>query len=65
MDGILHKEFNTSDYSFEFGKKKRSLSENNSFYYGMPYKIYSSTPNYKYKNKTCNYFLLFSITRNN
>ena len=65
MDGILHKEFNTSDYSFEFGKKKRSLSENSSLYYGMPYKIYSSTPNYKYKNKNCNYFLLFSITRNN
>ena len=42
MDGILHKDFNTTDYSFEFGKKKRSLSANSSLYYGMPYKIYSS-----------------------
>jgi hypothetical protein len=59
MDGILRKDFNTSDYSFEFGKKKRGLSANSSLYYGMPYRIYSSTPNYNYTDRICNYFLLF------
>jgi len=61
MDGILHKDFNTTDYSFEFGKKKRSLSENSLLYYGTDYKIYTSTPNYKSPNKLCNYFLIFYI----
>ncbi len=59
MDGILHKDFNTSDGSFPFGKKKRSLSANSSIYYGTPYKIYSSTPNYNYKTNICNSFILF------
>ena len=55
MDGILHKDFNTTDYSFEFGRKKRSLLANSSNYEGLPYRIYSATRGYQNKNSFCNY----------
>jgi hypothetical protein len=36
----LHKGFKTKDYSFEFGRKKRSFSSNSSdYYYGLSYQI--------------------------
>ena len=43
------------DASIEFGRKKRDLSENSSNYEGLPYRIYSATPGYQYKNHFCNY----------
>ena len=49
-DGKLHKGFYYGDSSYSFGKKKRSLSTNSSNYYGLPYQIYSATPNYPYKS---------------
>ncbi len=54
-DGKLHKGFKTEDSSYQdFGRKKRSLSENSSNYDGLPYKIYSATPDYQYKTFFCN-----------
>ena len=38
------------DSSYVFGKKKkRGLSSDKSDYYGLPYKIYSSTSGYEYE----------------
>jgi hypothetical protein len=52
----LHKGFKTEDKSYQdFGRKKRSLSENSSNYDGLPYQIYSATPGYQYKEFVCNY----------
>ena len=50
-DGKLHKGFYFRDGNYMFGKKrKRGLSKNSSDYYGLPYRIYSATPGYVYKN---------------
>lgn len=49
-DGKLHKGFYYGDSSYSFGKKKRGLSTNSSSYFGLPYQIYSATPNYPYKS---------------
>jgi hypothetical protein len=48
----LHKGFHFRDGSYnDFGKKKkRSLSINESNYFGLPYKIYSATPGYQFKD---------------
>ncbi len=52
----MHKGFKTEDKSYQdFGRKKRSLSENSSNYDGLPYQIYSATPGYQYKEFVCNY----------
>ena len=59
QDGKLHKGFHYSDYSIDFGKKKkRSLSTNESDYFGLPYRIYSATPGYPIKDHICNDFFL-------
>ena len=51
-DGKLHKGLDYGDSSYVFGKKKkRSLSSIKSDYYGLPYKIYSSTSGYEYERK--------------
>ena len=51
MDGKLHKGFDYEDSSYAFGKKKkRSLLTNHSYYYGLPYQIYSATPGYQRKH---------------
>jgi len=50
----LHKGFHFNGYSNkenEIETRKRSLSKNQSYYYGMPYRIYSATPGYKYKDR--------------
>ena len=40
------------DSSYGFGKKKkRGLSSDKSDYYGLPFKIYSSTSGYEFKRK--------------
>ena len=47
----MHKGFHFGDYSFEFGKKKkRSLSTNKTDYFGLPYRIYSATNGYQFKD---------------
>ena len=58
-DGKLHKGFHFRDGSYDFGKKKKRdfLSNNQSDYFGLPYRIYSATPGYSYINKTSNYFI--------
>ncbi len=49
-DGKLHKGFHYRDGNYLFGrKKKRSLSTTGSNYYGLPYSIYSATPNFNFK----------------
>jgi hypothetical protein len=51
-DGKLHKGLNYGDSSYGFGKKKkRGLLSDKSDYYGLPYKIYSSTSGYEYERK--------------
>jgi hypothetical protein len=51
QDGELHKGFHYGDGNYKFGrKKKRGLSTTGSNYYGLPYSIYSATPNFKFKN---------------
>ena len=56
-DHELHKGFHYSDGSYDFGKKKkRSLSTNESDYFGLPYKIYSATPGYEFKENIGNYY---------
>ncbi len=55
VDAELHKGFHYGDSSYnDFGKKKRDISKNISLYFGIPYKIYSATNNYKYKSRNCN-----------
>ena len=57
QDGKLHKGFHYSDGSYDFGKKKkRSLSTNESDYFGLPNKIYSATPGYEFKENIGNYY---------
>ena len=62
-DGKLHKGFHYTDSSYnDFGKKKkRSLSINESKYYGLPYRIYSATPNYSLKSHIRNLSLILKI----
>ena len=53
-DGKLHKGFYYNGYSNkdnEIETRKRSLSTNQSSYYGTPYRIYSATPGYQYKDR--------------
>ncbi len=52
----LHKGFHYRDSSYnDFGKKKkRSLSTNQSDFFGLPYRIYSATPGYQYNVNKCN-----------
>jgi hypothetical protein len=49
----LHRDVIDKDGSYMFGrKKKHSLSTTSSDYYGLPYRIYSATPGYVYKNNS-------------
>ena len=51
-DGKLHKGLDFGDSSYGFGKKKkRGLTSDKSDYYGLPFKIYSSTSGYEFKRK--------------
>jgi hypothetical protein len=51
--GLHYRDGNDRDGNYIFGrKKKRSLSKNSSDYYGLPYRIYSATPGYVYKNNS-------------
>ena len=66
-DGKLHKGFiySIGSHNYFAGdesdlKKKRTVA-NESNYYGIPFKIYSATPGYQYKDQIRNYFFCYIL----